>query len=352
MEKFKPIKFPRDESVHNHIIEWWYWNGNLKDTKGNKYAFMSCLFRADTKKVKIPFLKRIPLKIIYFYHSIVSDIKKQKSYPLVELISAVSKDSFQKPLFFVNHTTPQAIIGYVNRVMEETKHFSYDIKDENLDLKLTAIKKPLLEGGKGYVDVHAKKSYYYSLTNIKTEGKIRVNNKWIHVSGKSWMDHQWANTAYTKDKWTWFSIQLDDNREIVCYEYDDTKVKTYLASISNKNGSTEHFKKVQIIPLGLKWTSKKTKAVYPLSWKIIIPEKDIVLSITPLIKEQEIVFGTINYWEGPTSIKGNFGKKKVTGQGFMELEGYPSKYSNINFAEDTIGKVAKEAFRYAKKNIF
>ena len=57
--EFKPIKFPEDELAHNHIIEWWYFNGHLKDKKGNEYAFMNCLFKADVKKVKIPFLNKI-----------------------------------------------------------------------------------------------------------------------------------------------------------------------------------------------------------------------------------------------------------------------------------------------------
>ena len=56
--KYKTIKFPEDEKPHNNFIEWWYYNGHLKDGEGNTYAFMNCLFKVDVKKVKIPFLIR------------------------------------------------------------------------------------------------------------------------------------------------------------------------------------------------------------------------------------------------------------------------------------------------------
>lgn len=65
-KKFKPINFTGDESHHDCIIEWWYFNGHLKDKIGNEYSFMNCLFKIDVKKVKIPFLSKIPLKTSFF----------------------------------------------------------------------------------------------------------------------------------------------------------------------------------------------------------------------------------------------------------------------------------------------
>jgi len=65
-KEYKPIKFPEDESAHDYIVEWWYFNGHLKDALGNGYSFMDCLFRVDVKKVKIPFLSKIPLKTSIF----------------------------------------------------------------------------------------------------------------------------------------------------------------------------------------------------------------------------------------------------------------------------------------------
>jgi len=214
---------------------------------------------------------------------------------------------------------------------------------------LTSVKKPLLEGGNGYVNLDSKKTYYYSLTNLKTKGEIRIKNKLIKVKGKSWMDHQWANVSYSKDKWTWFSIQLDNEIEMVCFEYDDGKTKTYLASISYSNGKQEHIHEVKFTPLKIKWTSPKTKTEYPLSWRIEIPQKNIDLKVTPLIKNQEMIFGTINYWEGPLTVRGLFNNQTVRGLGFLELVGCPAKYGNLKFARDETKKIINKSLPYIKR---
>ncbi len=339
-KEYRPIRFPDDESVHNHIIEWWYFNGHLKDERGNEYAFMNCLFRADVKKVKIPFFSKIPLKTIYFSHSLISDIKNKAFYHKISPLSIISDDSFSRPQLYINYINPEIRKSYTNCVIEKIGEDEYHVKNENADLKLVSTKKPLLEGGKGFLDLNSKTTYYYSLTNLKTEGQIKIKNRWINVTGKSWMDHQWANTGYSRDKWDWFSIQLDDNTEIVCCAYDDGKKKTYFADISYPDGRQEHYQSVEIIPAKIQWKSLKSKAVYPLAWGIRLPAKSIDLNITARIENQEMLFGSINYWEGPLTVCGYFGTKKVKGVGFMELVGYPSQYNAMKyFREETRGIV-------------
>jgi len=337
---YKPIKFPEDESSHNSIVEWWYFNGHLRDKNGNEYSYMDCLFKVDVKKVKIPFLSKIPLKTSYFSHSLVSDLKNKKFYHRIAPFSVVSDDSFSKPLFYINYFNPEIRNGYTNCVIEKINESKYALKSEDLDLVLTSIKTPLLEGGKGFCELNSKATYYYSLTNLITEGRIKIENKWIEVSGKSWMDHQWADVSYSKDRWDWFSVQLDDNTEMVCFMYDDGQKKTYLASISYPDGKQEHFEKVKIVPLSNEWVSSKSEASYPLLWQIKIPERDIHLILSAKIENQEMLFGSINYWEGPLLVNGVFGEKNVNGVGFMELVGYPSRYNNAKYIRDEIGKTA------------
>ena len=338
--KYKKIVFPRDGAAHDNIIEWWYFNGHLKDGKGNGYAFMDCLFKANPKKVKLPFLEKVPLKNAYFAHSLLSDIKTNKFHSSVQPLSIISRDSFSKPLFFVNYIHP-SLSGYLNYEIEEIDDFKYRIKSEFFDLILTSTKKPLLEGGRGFVDLNSKKTFYYSLTNLKTEGYVTVNGKRVRVKGKSWMDHQWADVPYSKDKWSWFSIQLDNNMEMVCFEYDDKKKKTYLASISYANGRVAHADDLLLTPLGKVWESKTTGAEYPLSWRIQLPSKRIDLVVSPLMKEQEIIFGPINYWEGPLSVRGKVNNKRVTGKGFSELVGYPTKKFFVKFYEPELKRMEK-----------
>jgi predicted secreted hydrolase len=341
---YKPIKFPEDESAHDYTVEWWYFNGHLTDASGNEYSFMDCLFKVDVKKVKIPFLSRIPLKTSYFSHSLLSDLRQKNFYHKIAPFSVISDDSFSKPLLYINYINPEIKNGYINCVIEKTGESAYHLKNEDIDLRFISTKRPLLEGGNGFLDLGSKKTYYYSLTNLKTTGRIKIKNKWTEVSGKSWMDHQWADESYTKDKWDWFSVQLDNGTEIVCCRYDDGIKKTYFADISHPDGSQTHYKDIEIIPLEKNWVSPKSKAVYPLVWKIKIPAKNIELNLTTKIDNQEMLFGSINYWEGPLRVEGNFDGKKVKGVGFMELVGYHSEYSNANYIRDEIGKTVKRFF--------
>jgi len=352
--RYKKIKFPRDGKPHNNIVEWWYFNGHLKDEKGNQYAFMDCLFKVNPKKINLPFLKMSPIKNFYFSHHLLSDIKKKKFYSKVNPIVIISKDSFSKDLFFVNYTLP-SYNGYVNYEIKEINNFKYKIKTDFFDLILTAKKKPLLLGGKGFLNPKTESNtYYYSLTNLQTEGTIIINGKPIKVKGKSWMDHQWADTPYSKVKWSWFSIQLDNNIEIVCYEFIHKNKKNYLASLIDENGKCEHTSEVILTPLNNIWESKETGAKYPLSWNIKIPSRKIELNLGPLIKKQEMIFGSINYWEGAMKVEGLIDKEKVDGKGFMELVGYPmtkslitqynAKFKNILFSQISKPKV----FDYTK----
>lgn len=347
--KYKKIIFPKDEQAHNNIIEWWYFNGNLKDKSGNRYAYMDCLFKADVNRVNIPFLA-LPFKTVYFSHSLLSDINNRKFYPEVNPLSVVSADSFSKPLLFINYANP-SLDGYTNYVIENIGKSRYHIKTANFDLILTSKKKPLLEGGKGFVDLNPDKTYYYSLTNLRTKGRIKVKNRWIEVTGKSWMDHQWADVPYNENRWTWFSIQLRNNMEMVCFEYSDGKNKTYLASISYPDDRHRHYSEVKLTPLKKKWKSRKTGAVYNLSWEISIPSPKITLTVEPFINHQEMNFGTINYWEGPIKVEGKIDKKKVSGEGFMELAGNSSDYTKIKFLRDETTKIIKKSSSYIKNEI-
>lgn len=353
-KEYTPIQFPKDESAHNNIIEWWYFNGHLKDEKGNEYSFMNCLFRVDIKRVKIPFLSMIPLKISYFSHSLLTDLTNKKFYRRIAPLSIISNDSFSKPLLYINYLNPGIKNGYVNCAIEEIEKFKYHLKNEDIDLILTSTKEPLLEGGNGYLGLNSKTTYYYSLTHLKTEGQIKINDTWIRCAGKSWMDHQWMNVEYSKDRWgwDWFSIQLDNDTEMVCCVYGDGKGKTYFADISYADHHQEHYKEIKIIPLKRNWKSPKSKAVYPLAWKIKIPEKNIELDLATKIDNQEMLFGSINYWEGPLSVRGNFDGEKVKGIGFMELVGYPSEYTNIKYISDEIGETIKRFISIVKNNVF
>lgn len=348
MNSIKTVVFPKDNGPHNFVVEWWYFNGHLFDKEGNEYSFMDCLFKVDLVKVKIPHLAPHLIEeifkngeYIHFAHSVVSDLKKRKSYKEIQNISLLSHDSFKKELLYINYKNAHIVGDSFHGEIIEIAPNDFHIKTKNLDLILESKKKPLLEGGHGYVGTPEAGSYYYSFTDMSIVGSINIKGLDIEVKGKGWMDHQWANASYKgkSDKWTWFSFHLENGTEIMCVEYDSLQLGTdILVDIIDKDGKQTQYKKAMIIPVGKYWKSSKTKTKYPLSWKLEIADGDIVIETESLIKDQEMIFGQINYWEGPMKVKAKINGKKVKGRGFMELVGYPADYNYLFLVSKEIEK--------------
>ncbi|MFA5169258.1 MAG: lipocalin-like domain-containing protein [Candidatus Paceibacterota bacterium] len=324
-EKYHPIKFPKDGQKHDHIIEWWYFNGNLKAKNGKTFSYMNCLFAAKPDKVDIPFLKNGFIKELFFSHYLLSNNDKEfknKTNPLC----VIDPNSFTKPMLWVNYDN--------SCLIEEIEPFKYHIVNDFIDLYLESDKRPLLVNKTGFLDLKIKTTYYYSLTRLRTKGLVKEKDKWIPVEGLSWMDHQWAQTPLTDDdKWKWFSIQLENDCDIVCFVYGD-KIKTGHASMIDENCIIKKTKKIDIVPTGIKYKNKKTGGEYDLQYEINIPEFKIKLKTTPFKKEQEMVFETIKYWEGGIGVEGTMNDEKVSGKGFCELVTEPRE----SIAKYIIGK--------------
>jgi len=312
---FKPLVFPRDESCHNAVIEWWYFNGHLRTDSGREFVFMHCLFKADPRKVALPFIEKMPVRDFYFAHSLISDIDKKTFKPSVSLYPELDRDSFKKERLFIK--------AGEDFVFENTKDKEYHFKNADLDLVLVSKKDPLLIDGKGWIDLGIKDTYYFSFSDLEAKGKIKTENGTEPVSGKVWMDRQWSNGGYhPEDKWTWFSIQLENGMDVLCFEYGD-KQKTRSATVYLPDGRQIATPNISFKPLGKTWKSSETKAVYELEWLIELPELNLKIKTIPKNTDQEIIFGNINYWEGGLSVEAQLDGKEIKGIGFLEMVGVP-----------------------------
>ena len=89
--------------------------------------------------------------------------------------------------------------------------------------------------------------------------------------------------------------------------------------------------------------SPKSGAAYPTAWRIVIPAIRADLHLEARIDNQEMLFGSINYWEGPLLVNGSIGDEPVRGVGFMELLGYASTYSNAQYVRDAVNHSIRRA---------
>ncbi len=174
---------------------------------------------------------------------------------------------------------------------------------------------------------HGNASYYYSQPRLETEGQVVINGKSHSVTGYSWKDHEFSTSALSAGQigWNWFSIQLDDNSEIMVFNIlsEDGIPDPYSSgSVIYPDGSTKllTFDQFSINAVD-SWQSPHSGAVYPSTWDIFIPSEDIQLRVTPLMPDQELNL-TFTYWEGAVQVSGINKGKPVSGFGYVELTGY------------------------------
>ena len=158
----KRIRLPEDELPHNNqAIEWWYFNGFLNGK--NKYAFMTTLFKADREKANIKLLS-IPLKTIYFSHTLLYDLNSKKIKKEILPIVVPSLDSFSRKELFVNYFYPikRSFLNYeISRNSGILR-----LKTAFFDLQLEQKKKTMLESGTGYIDFGNKSTFSNSSSGI------------------------------------------------------------------------------------------------------------------------------------------------------------------------------------------
>jgi predicted secreted hydrolase len=140
------------------------------------------------------------------------------------------------------------------------------------------------------------------------------------------MDKEWSTSSLHKDQvgWDWFSLQLDDEREIMYYQLrqKDGKIDPYSSgAIIDKNGTTKPINLNEIdIEVLENWTSP-LGGTYPSTWGVEIPKEDLDLKIEPQIKNQELNL-SIRYWEGAVKVSGTSNGNPINGNGYVELTGY------------------------------
>lgn len=317
------FNYPEDHSVHEKFsTEWWYYTGHLENAHNRKFGYELTFFRVQPKSLKT--------KPILFAHFAITDIEKEKFYHEERMYRPLGKISGYKKRDFSIWLTDWTLKIIKN------KHFLYaKNKEIELSLELTESKKPIANGfnGKSYKSDHNQDfSYYYSITKLKSIGKIKINQETFNVEGSSWMDHEWMSLErrnITLTSWDWFSIQLDNNTEIMFYiikNKDGTIQKVSSGSVHFPDGKVEYLKLDDVDIEVLKtWMSPVTNKSYPSKWKLKIAKYNCELTLIPYINNQELYnnkFSGITYWEGAVKVSGKFKSSLVKGNAYIELTGY------------------------------
>lgn len=329
--KERTFVFPSDNGAHPTFrTEWWYFTGNLTTKEGKRFGYQFTIFRNALFPLKNDTTSEWRTNQIYMAHFTLTDIDNNKFYSFERF----SRDGNKLAGAEANPFK----VWLEDWVVVETEKGNYEFpivrlsakeKDISVDFNLELLKAIVLQGENGLSKKNkdvGNASYYYSATKIKTAGKLIVEGKEYDVEGFSWLDREWSTSALSKNQkgWDWFSLQLDNNVELMYYQMrnkDGSIDASSKGTIVLSDGKKENLKTENVIlkPTG-EWKNKDGK-VYPSGWTLSIPSHKIDLKITPTVKNQELNV-SVRYWEGSVFIDGTYDSKKVAGRGYAELTGY------------------------------
>lgn len=325
----RDFKFPEDHGPHpDYQTEWWYYTGNLATQDGKHFGYQLTFFRRAITPTMPPRASDWATNQIYFAHFAITDVPDNRHLDVERFsrgaagLAGATGNPFG---VWLENWSVESVSPDASRV-----RLRADDPDIALDLELSADKAPVLHGDNGLSQKTAalgNASYYVSFTRMDTSGKLRVKDSTFEVAGLSWMDHEFGTTGLGPNAagWDWFSVQLDDGREIMYFQIrnkDGTLEPLSSGTLVESDGSTIHLTRedVQLQVLGT-WKSDYSSAVYPSGWQLTIPSAKIDLKLTPYISDQEMRV-SFTYWEGAAKVVGMSNDKPIQGSGYVELTGY------------------------------
>jgi predicted secreted hydrolase len=333
----RTFSFPRDHFSHPEFkTEWWYYSGHLYDQEKKSYGYQLTFFRTGLKRETVT-KSKWSIQNLYFAHLALTDESKKR----FEYREKISRGSLGEAGVTPYQEDEKPFRIWIEDWFLEGKgaamrdHFlKGGYQNFGIELLLTPEKKPVIHGQNGIsqkAEGEGYASHYYSITRLKTKGKIFLKKKEIPVQGTSWMDHEFGSAQLREYQtgWDWFGIQLENGVDLMIYQirHQDGKVDPYSSgTVIFPNESHRHFslREFQIEVLD-RWKSKKSGATYPSKWRIVVPSHRIELILTPTVKDQELITQEstrVTYWEGSVKVEGRYQGQRVIGMGYAELTGY------------------------------
>jgi predicted secreted hydrolase len=348
----KPLVFPADHLPHpDYRIEWWYLTANLTDDSGAHYGVHWTLFRQSMTPEHAS--SGWASNQVWMAHAALSTpdghVYQQRfarggiGQAGVDVNAQGQFDAWLDGSRLTGTSTSNSPLpGQLNVTVD----------DYQVTLDMTADTPWVLQGKQGYSQKSnlGQASYYYSQPHIKIRGQLRrldnsdrdntdenadentVKNtvksagtasQPIILNGQGWLDREWSSQPLAPDQpgWDWLSVHLDDGHALMVYRLRQRDGNDWVSgSWIAPDGSATTLAKDEIIfePIAttLITTAGNIQRQLPLSWRVLLPAKNLSWTVTPLSKAHWLDTA-FPYWEGPVMLTGS-----SKGQGFLELTGY------------------------------
>jgi predicted secreted hydrolase len=337
------FQFPRDHASHPaYQSEWWYYTGHLRTAAGRRFGYELTFFRFGLRPGDPP--QRAGDSHwrggqLYPAHFAITDEQGQQFFYTERFAREALGMGGAATDRLAVHAGDWTLAGEPLRDprFERMRLHAKDGADA-LDLVQTPLKPPAVHGAGGISRKAACAScasHYYSYTRLATRGTLTYGGVRYAVDGLSWMDHEYGTSELQPDQagWDWFSVQLDDGRELMLYllrRKDGSVTAESSGSLVERDGSVRHLPLgafTVTVPFGARWRSPHTGAKYPSRWRIELPGAGLDLRLTPTVADQELASttGGVSYWEGAVEVKD--ARNGTIGAGYVELTGYAGAIS-------------------------
>ncbi len=323
--------FPHDHAAHPTFrSEWWYYTGHLR-AGGRTFGYEVTFFRVALPGTPGESVSAWRARHVIFRHLALTD-DRARSFRSDEraerqALELAGADSTRYLVWLGDDYAGLESDRRTHRIVASSKDFA-------LDLRLEPLKPPVVHGRDGVSQKTAgagNASHYYSLTRLATRGRLVIGGDTLAVEGLSWMDHEFSSDRMrdTHAGWDWFSVQLDDGRDLMLYQL---RLKSggveplSSGTLVESDGRSRHLPReaFEVRPTG-EWRSTRTGGRYPSGWRLRLPGEELDLTLVPTIADQELVVESMRglaYWEGRVRVSGTSRGRPVAGDGYVELTGY------------------------------
>jgi len=377
----RPFVLPADHGPHfDYQTEWWYYTGNVAAADGRRFGFQVTFFRRGLSPGPPPEGPGLSSNQVYFAHFAITDIAAGRHTGAERFsrgaggLAGASGEPFAVWLEDWRASShcersgaaPPARYARVNGAPlaapsngdgSTVRLVARDAASSlSLDLELRATKPLVAHGDRGLSpksDKPGNASYYLGYTRMAARGRIGSadtaagpsGERAVDVTGEAWFDHEWSTSALGSGAvgWDWFSLQLDDGRELLHFQIrrEDGQVEPVSGgTLVGPDGGTRRLSRDDVrIEVLRRWTSPDTGATYPSRWRLAVPSEGLDLAVEPWLEAQEMRTSFV-YWEGAVRVSdaaapdSDAGRRRpvgprVTGHGYVELTGYARSMQGV-----------------------
>jgi predicted secreted hydrolase len=338
------FQFPRDHAAHpGYRTEWWYLTGQLegRDAPHREYGFQLTLFRVGLDAAWRASHSAWAPRELVLGHGALTDVGAQRFYFDERLeraaLGLAGADPSRLHVWvddwsLIADSAVRVLHAHATLGARAGPRRGWD--QEGFDLELAPLGPPVVHGASGVSQKssgHGNASHYYSFTRLTGAGVVTRGGHREAVTGTAWLDHEFGTSQLASHQvgWDWFSIQLDDGRDLMLYHLrlrGGGIEPLSQGTLVEPGGRIRHLAiaDLELTPLTT-WVSPRTGGRYPARWRVRVPSAGIDLAVAPRVADQELVTtlsGGVAYWEGAVLVEGRSAGRPVRGRGYVELTGY------------------------------